>query len=812
MASSASAAVPRAAPTKPRSTASTPLARRAMTGSVRMPLAAAFATAASAVCLGPVFLTGAWFLPTIGAVLAVGIGAELARRLSGSRLTAPVGGLAALVLYLLLHYAHDQALFGLVPTTGSLERLVTLVRHGRTDINRYAAPVGVSPGIEVLTVGGVGLVALLVDTFAVTWRRAALAGLPLLVLYTVPTAVAPTGVGWVAFLIAGAAFLTLLLTEARERVSRWGRSMRGNAARPATLSADTAPLAQVGRRVGAAALGLALAVPTVLPGLSAHTFGLGGGGFGRGGGSGTVTVVNPILQLGRNLRQGQNTVVLTYTGKATYLRSVGLDEFTGASWRPSDLKVSRSRNDVEKGLVRAPGLGLSVPSKRSAREIKIFDLEQQWLPLPYPTTRVRDIPGTWLYDKSTFNVFGDNSSTRRIGYRAVSLDVDFTPDLLRTAGPAPASMRRYLALPTDLDEVIATTAREITRRTSSGYDAALALQAWLRSPAFTYSLTLDPAVADGDGAAAITGFLATKRGYCVQFASAMAVMARTLGIPARVAVGFAAGTSDRKGNHIVRTHDLHAWPELYFEGAGWVPFEPTPGGPTSAPPPWTNPAPGSVVPSSSASANASPSASSSAGLFPNQRPPRDSLNDPAAGGGGGSRSPLHLPLVPTLAVLGVLLLLSMPALTRIAVRRLRWRDARSPAEQARTAWVELQDTLVDHGYDWDPSLTPRRGGAVLVESRRLGGPAAKAIGRLTTAVERTRYAPDTGAIGDLRGDVELVRSALAAGASRWGRARARLLPRSTRSVSARISERFADGLDGVDRAAARVTRVRVRRT
>ena len=110
--------------------ASTPLAKRAMSGSVRMPLAAAFATGAGAVCLGPVFLTGAWFLPTIGVILAVGLGAELARRLSGSRLTTPVGGLAALVLYLLLRYAHDRALFGLFPTTGSLDRLVRLVRHG----------------------------------------------------------------------------------------------------------------------------------------------------------------------------------------------------------------------------------------------------------------------------------------------------------------------------------------------------------------------------------------------------------------------------------------------------------------------------------------------------------------------------------------------------------------------------------------------------------------------------------------------------------------------------------------------------------
>ena len=113
-----------------------------------------------------------------------------------------------------------------MPWTGSIDRLGELASAGQDDINRYAAPIGVSPGIELLTVAGVGLIALAVDTLAVTFRRAALAGLPLLVLYTVPTAIAPEGVNWVAFAVAGIAFLTLLLAESRERVSRWGRPMR----------------------------------------------------------------------------------------------------------------------------------------------------------------------------------------------------------------------------------------------------------------------------------------------------------------------------------------------------------------------------------------------------------------------------------------------------------------------------------------------------------------------------------------------------------------------------------------------------------
>ena len=84
---------------------------------------------------------------------------------------------------------------------------------------------------------------------------------------------------------------------------------------------------------------------------------------------------------------------------------------------------------------------------------------------------------------------------------------------------------------------------------------------------------------------AITLFLRTKVGYCVQFATAMVMMAREAGIPARMAIGFLPGTADR-GTYTVRASDAHAWPELYFEGIGWLRFEPTPSGTqnTVAPP------------------------------------------------------------------------------------------------------------------------------------------------------------------------------------------------------------------------------------
>jgi transglutaminase-like putative cysteine protease len=793
-------------------------------GSLRMPLAAAFATITAAICLGPIFLTGGWFLPSAFAVLVVAAGCEVARRMAASRATVPVGGAVALLAFLLLRYAHAQALYGLLPWTDSVDHLGDLVSSGRSDIRTYQSPVGVSPGIELLTVGGVGLVALAVDTLAVTWRRAALAGLPLLVLYTVPTSIAPDGVSWVAFALCGVAYLTLLLAESRERVSRWGRPMRYTAERTNYRpEVETAPLGQVGRRVGATALGLALIVPAVLPDVTASSFGFGAGGFGHGGGDGPkVTVFNPILELGASLRQGEDTPLIRYRGRSTYLRLVADDTFNGDTWAPSDLKVSRDDNDVEDGLANAPGLSSAVGRVKRTHDVEVFDLDQKWLPLPYPTTKVRDIDGTWLYDPSTFNVFGENSSTRQISYTASSLEV--SPDAAQLAAAAPSiapSLRRYVELPDDVDPFIVAQANDVVgdAKATTNYARAMALQNWLRGPEFTYSkeLATNPA-GDKNGTQAIVAFLQSKRGYCVQFASTMAVMARILHIPARVAIGFAPGEKQANGSYVVGAHDAHAWPELYFQGVGWVRFEPTPGSgaPSGvAPPSYAKVQPGDGTPTDGTTAAPTPTGAAAGGPGGTDVGPRireDVLDEQQPGGGIGA-GPVRIPVVPFVVGIVVLVLLAVPAFTRVLLRRRRWADTSSPTAVALAAWTDLQDTLVDHGYDWDPADPPRRGAARLVERRHLAGEPAQAVQRIAAATERARYAPEMTPVGDLRTDVDAVRRQLAEDASRWGRWRARLLPRSTRTVAVGISEKLADVLDGFDAAFAAVgTRLRLRRT
>jgi transglutaminase-like putative cysteine protease len=771
--------------------------------SLRLPVTAAAATLLTAVCLGEVFVTGSWFLPSALAVTAVVGAAELTRRSSLPAWFAPVAGLAALLVYLVARYVPGEAFLAVVPDVSAVRALGELVRDGNRDIARFAAPVGLTPGIELITVGGVGLVALAVDTLAVTLRRAALAGVPLLTLYTVPVSVAPDGVGWPAFALGGAGYLALLLGDAAERLSRWGRPVRFSREADPTDEVRTAPLSQVGRRVGAAALGLALVVPAVLPEISTGDWGFAGSGFGRGKGIGNrVAVVNPIVDLGQDLRRDENRSVIQYTGPVTYLRLVSLDLFDGETWRPSQLKVPRDQT-LDRGLPIPPGLSDSVARSRNRYDIQVLDLEQRWLPLPYPAQRV-DIEGRWVYDRSTFNVFSTNTSTLRKRFTATSLGVKLTPEELRAAPPAGAALSRYLKLPADIPDVVAETGDKLTERATTAFDAAVALQDFLRDPQeFTYSTEAPRGVGDGNGSAALAAFLRDRRGYCVHFASAMAVMARQLGIPARVAVGFTGGTRDRDGRQVVSLHDAHSWPELYFEGVGWVAFEPTPAARTGTAPAYTR-----VEDPTAVGAGPQPTTGSSAAASPtpSSRLPEGAGAQPVSPGSAADArtgwARLRVPAVPAAITLVVLLLALVPTATRWAVRRRRWARAGTPEATAAAGWDELHDTLVDYGCEWRASDSPRGLAARLVAEQALDPPAAEAVHRLATATERARYATTLGSVGDLRTDVATVAAALRGRASRHRRLRARLLPRSTRAVSAAVAERCADLLDAVDAGVA----------
>ena len=160
-------------------------------------------------------------------------------------------------------------------------------------------------------------------------------------------------------------------------------------------------------------------------------------------------------------------------------------------------------------------------------------------------------------------------------YRAESRLADIDVDELRLAeNVSPASLQEYLELP-PLDIRISKLAEEITTGAPSNYDKAVALERYL-STHFGYTLEL-PRSHPRDP---IANFLfERKKGHCEFFASAMAVMLRSLRIPSRIVTGFRGGEfNDLTGQYVVRASDAHSWVEAYFPGSGWISFDPTPVG------------------------------------------------------------------------------------------------------------------------------------------------------------------------------------------------------------------------------------------
>ena len=164
-----------------------------------------------------------------------------------------------------------------------------------------------------------------------------------------------------------------------------------------------------------------------------------------------------------------------------------------------------------------------------------------------------------------------------VPYRIAASVSTAKPADLRTAGPdyAPWVWSRYTALPDDMPPRVAELAASITANAATPYDQAIAVESYLKDN-YAYNLTIDPPPFGADG---VDHFLfESRQGYSEYFGSAMTVLLRSVGIPARMVAGYTAGNPIPDSDvYIVADHHSHGWTEVYFNGYGWIPFEPTPG-------------------------------------------------------------------------------------------------------------------------------------------------------------------------------------------------------------------------------------------
>ncbi|MEN3360826.1 MAG: hypothetical protein V7637_4808 [Mycobacteriales bacterium] len=756
-----------------------------MRTSTRMTFAVGWAAALGSVPLGAVFDNWRWLWYTWAAVAAV-VAAHLAVR--STRLPAvlaPVAGLLGLLVYITLVFAGGDALFGLVPTPTSMNTLLENVRGAFVDVHDLAAPVDTRPELILLAAGSVGLLTIVIDIIAVMLRRPAAAGLALLGLYAVPTAVARDGVKWPLFVIGALGYLVLLMAEGRDRLLRWGRPVGGDVLRPGqnpgargALDEET-PLPLTGQRIGAVALAIAVIAPLFVPGLTAHALSdlaRTGGGDGTGGGTGQIAI-NPLTQLADRLKQPTPTRLFRVSSNLPdlyNLRLMTLDTFTSRGWEGRNLNDGDSAN----GLLPRPDNETDVSASAAPYRVSIAvsgAYNGDVLPTAYYPTEISGVTGDWHYDHRGGVLQNPRSRANSQQYTLEGYNAVPTPTaMLQSSGEIPAEVLDRWGSATSVPDEVKTTVETITKDKNTLYERALALNNYFRdgTHGFRYSTQTQP----GSSGSALVDFLRNKQGFCEQYASAMGIMLRVAGIPSRVVIGFLHPSGGESWD--VTSSDAHAWVEGYFPGVGWAPFDPTPRDYNNRidPPYAQGPAP-SVTPTvSGSSGSAGPTGGPTGGKL-------DTSVPIGPGGDGGGSSGLLTPrgALISVGVLLILMLLVTPALGRRVTRRRRLRLAggADPRAAAVAGWDEILSTAVDYGLPMPTNETPRGTARRLARDLTDSQPAVAGLRLLALAEERARYAPEAGVEGDLPTAVRAVRHGLRGLIRGRRRLRASLFPPST---------------------------------
>jgi transglutaminase-like putative cysteine protease len=286
----------------------------------------------------------------------------------------------------------------------------------------------------------------------------------------------------------------------------------------------------------------------------------------------------PYMDLRSRGRLSDEVVMKVRSQETIPYRGIVFDEYNGKGWEISTgdkaetLTSSSPRFDMFSARNTEPTLG---PTREVAQ---VFHVEKDSPNVIFGAYR----PQTVFFPTSSIKVDPYNSLRAPYQipagstYSVISQVPNATPDQLRSAGTAypSAITAKYTKLPPGGLERTRALARELTNDTDNPYDAVLRMNEYLRNK-YPYDLSIPPQYEEMD---AVEYFLfEQKRGYCEQFSSSLAVMARSLGIPARLTTGYAPGEYNPfTGLYEVRASDAHAWVEVYFPGYGWFTFDPTP--------------------------------------------------------------------------------------------------------------------------------------------------------------------------------------------------------------------------------------------
>ncbi|HET9256599.1 MAG TPA: DUF3488 and transglutaminase-like domain-containing protein [Pseudonocardiaceae bacterium] len=653
-----------------------------------------------------------------------------------------------------------------VPGPDSIAELAGVLARAAHQIRVGLPPLPESAESHCLVVLTIGLVAVAVDVLAMA--APACAGLVLLCVVIVPAVASARMLPWWSFALAAAGYALLLTVDTGCRQISWGETVGASQWFAGTpVAAGVMAIAMVvALTTGATATVVGTSRASHTPGRAA----IPASGIG----------LNPFTSLRGQLSSGEAIPLLRVHGlrQRAYLRALTLSRFTaGTGWQPGPMDPAIPADDAR--TVRLPlpaGVTTPVVGPTVRVQIEPINYTDSWLPsYGYPLS-LGGISPAWRYDPNAITVFSAQRQ-RAQPYSELGVLPQADPQLLRASGPAAGAAftgvdPRYLEVGV-VDPRVRELAARITAQTHTAFDATVVLTRWFTSPSsgFSYDLKTAP----GTSGDALVDFLFTgHRGYCEQFASAVAIMLRTLGVPARVAVGFTPGTLT--GNsRLVTTQDAHAWVEAWFPNAGWLPFDPTPlsDGRTVLP---TYVVTAGVSPPAGIPAPAAPTLA----VAPPSRPDARATTPqrPATGHSAG----LELTAA---GFLGFAVLAGItPMGVRGSRRRRRMRLVYAGGPRAvSAAWEEVLAESADRGVVPPDGETVRASAQRLVHDHGMDEPGQASLHILVRAVERSWYAavsetggPQVGSAVEIRGAVDAVVASMARCAPL--NRKAKLLPRS----------------------------------
>ena len=684
------------------------------------------------------------FLPEVltAAVMGHVLAAVSRRRGLSVGATFGVSVLGALIVlpWLLLS---ETTTFG-IPTGATAEAARTALREAWSQFGDVVAPTPVLPGFVIAAACGVWGMAFLSDTAAFRTSGALEAMIPSATLFIFGAALGADRDRAQCTALFLAALLAFWFSARAHRQLSSPQWMARDEAR------GTRSLVRTGAGLGAACVLAAIVIGPNLPGADDRAL-IPWRATDRENGGSRVTV-SPLVDIRSRIVDQANTEAFQVRSDVrSYWRLTALETFDGRIWSSSR---RYRRADGELGSAVSEEL---LPTAVAEQRFDIRGLASIWLPAAFRPVEIDGTPAR--YDDESGSLLTERETTTGISYTVASAIPTLDAAALAAAdATVPDEIAEtYLALPSSFPQSVRGLAQGVidVAGAMTPYERARALQDHFRSGEYTYDLNVQRGHSDND----LERFLfELKRGYCEQYAGAYAAMARSIGLPARVGVGFTPGDQVGPSTYSVRGYHGHAWPEVYLAGFGWVAFEPTPGRGIPGGEAYTG------VPESQASPS-DPNTATTLATTTTTAPadgggvttsiPQGPRNDENVTAGDlddeGSPWPRRL-LVTSLVLVSIPLTWTLLVLAVVRLRRWRRRSAAAGAGAARVevAWEEAGQALTRAGTPPRPWETPEEFAA----RTTIAAEDLRALAAITTAA---RYGAD-----DLDPEDELVTAAVGA--------------------------------------------------